>query len=46
MSSAFDKAKLFAEISENSNLNDLSISAFVSETNLKLHKIHMISKIF
>ena len=47
MSSAFDKAKLFDEIfSENSNLNDLSISAFVSETNLKLHKIHMISKIF
>ena len=47
MYSAFDKAKLFTEIfSENSNLNDSIISVFPSETNLKLHKSHMISKMF
>ena len=42
MSSASDKAKLFAEnFSENSNLDDSSISlpVFPSRTNLKLHNI-------
>ena len=46
MYSAFDKAKLFTEISENSNLNDSIILVFPSETNLKLHKIDVISKMF
>ena len=47
MSSAFDKAKLFADIfSSNSNLNDSGIPAFPSETNLRLRNIHIISKMF
>ena len=40
---AFDKAKLFAEIfSKNSNLDHsgISLSAFPSRTNLKLHNVH------
>ena len=47
MSSASDKAKLFAEnFSKNSNLDHLGISlpAFPSRTNLKLHNISVTSK--
>ena len=46
LSSAFDKAKLFAKnFSKNSNLDDLgiSLSVFPSRTNLKLY-ISVISK--
>ena len=42
LSSAFDKAKLFAEnFSKNSNLDDsvISLPGFPSRTNLKLHNI-------
>ena len=42
LSSAFDKAKLFAEnFSKNSNLDDsgISLPVFPSRTNLKLHNI-------
>ena len=42
LSSASDKAKFFAEnFSENSNLDDsgISLPAFPSRTNLKLHNI-------
>ena len=47
MSSAFDKAKLFAKnFSKNSYLDDLVISlhVFPSKTNLKLHNISITSK--
>ena len=47
--SAFDKAKLFAEnFSKNSNLDDsgISLSAFPSRTNLKLHNISVAPKVF
>ena len=47
LSSAFDKAKLFAKhFSRNSNLNDLdiSLSVFSSRTNLKLHNISITPK--
>ena len=41
LSSASDKAKLFADFSLNSNLDDsgsgISLNAFPSRTNLKLH---------
>ena len=42
LSSASDKAKLFAKnFSKNSNLDysDISLSGFLSRTNLKLHNI-------
>ena len=47
LSSASDKAKLFAEIfSKNSNLDDsdISLSFFPSRTNMKLHNISVIHK--
>ena len=47
LSSASDKAKLFAEhFSMNSNLDDsvISLPAFPSRTNLKLHKISVTPK--
>ena len=47
LSSAFDKAKLFAEnFSSNSNLDDLGISlpVFSPRTNLKLHSISVTPK--
>ena len=47
LSSAFDKAKLFAEnLSENSNLDDsgISLPVFPSRTNLKLHNISVTPK--
>ena len=47
LSSASDKAKLFAEnFSKNSNLDDsgISLPAFPSRTNLKLHNISLIPK--
>ena len=47
LSSASDKAKLFAEnFSKNSNLDDSSISfpVFPSRTNLKLHNISATTK--
>ena len=47
LSSASDKAKLFAEnFSKNSNLDDsgISIPAFSSRTNLKLHNIPVTPK--
>ena len=49
LSSASDKAKLFAEnISMNSNLDDsgISLPVFPSRTNLKLHNISVIPKMF
>ena len=48
LSSASDKAKLFAKIvSKNSNLDDsvISLTVFLSRTNLKLHNISVIPKI-
>ena len=45
--SSFDEAKLFAEnFSKNSNLDDsgISLPIFPSRTNLKLHNIHVTSK--
>ena len=48
LSSAFDKAKLFAEnFSENSNLDDsdICLPVFPSRTNLKLHNISVIPKL-
>ena len=48
LSSAFDKAKLFAEnSSKNSNLDDsgISLPVFPSRTNLKLHNISVTPKI-
>ena len=48
LSSAFDKAKLFPEnFSFNSNLDDsgISLPAFPSRTNLKLHNISITPKI-
>ena len=47
-SSAFDKAKLFAKnLSKNSNFDDsgISLPAFPSRTNLKLHNISVTPKI-
>ena len=47
LSSAFDKAKLFAEnFSKNSNLDDsgISLPVFPSRTNLKLHNISVTPK--
>ena len=47
MSSASDKAKLFAEnFSKNSNLDDsgISLPVFPSRTNLKLHNISVTPK--
>ena len=47
LSSAYDKAKLFAEtFSLNSNLDDsgVSLPVFPSRTNLKLHNIFVTSK--
>ena len=45
MSSASDKAKLFAEnFSKSSNLDD-SLSIFPTRTNLKLHNISLTSKV-
>ena len=47
LSSAYDKAKLFAEnFSKNSNLDDsgISLPVFPSRTNLKLHNISLTSK--
>ena len=47
LSSAFDKAKLFAKnLSKNSNLDDsgISLPVFSSRTNLKLHKISITPK--
>ena len=48
LSSASDKAKLFAEnfSNKNSNLNDsgIALSAFPSKTNLKLHNISVTLK--
>ena len=47
LSSASDKEKLFAEkFSENSNLDDsgISLPAFPSRTNLKLHNISITPK--
>ena len=49
MSSASHKAKLFAKIfSKNSNIDDLGIalSVFSSGTNLKLHNIYVIPRMF
>ena len=43
-----DKAKLFAKnFSNNSNLNHsrISLAAFLFRTNLKLHNIHVTSKL-
>ena len=48
LSSAFDKAKLFAKnFSKNSGLDDIGIflPAFPSRTNLKLHNISVTLKI-
>ena len=48
MSSASDKAKLFAEkFSKNSNLDDSGVYllAFPYSTNLKLHNIHVTPKL-
>ena len=51
LSSASDKAKLFAEnFSKNSNLDDsgISLSVFLSRTNLKLHisvPLKMVNKV-
>ena len=48
LSSASDKAKLFAKkFSNNSNFDDsgISVSAFPSRTNLKLHNISITPKI-
>ena len=48
LSSAFDKAKLFAEnFSKNSNLDDsgISLTFFLSRTNLKRHNISVTHKI-
>ena len=48
LSSAFDKAKLFAEnFSKNSNLDDsgISLPVFPSRTNLKLHDISITPKV-
>ena len=47
LSSAFDKAKLFAEnLSKNCNLDDsgISLPVFLSRTNLKLHNISVTRK--
>ena len=47
LSSAFDKAKLFAEnLSKNSNLDDsgISLPVFPCRTNLKLHNISVTPK--
>ena len=47
LSSAYDKAKLFAEnFSKNSNLDDsgISLPVFPSKTNLKLHNISVTPK--
>ena len=47
LSSAFDKAKLFAEnLSKNCNLDDsgISLPVFLSRTNLKLHNISVTPK--
>ena len=49
LSSASDKAKLFAEyFSKNSNLDEsgISLSVFPSTTNLKLHNISVIPKMY
>ena len=48
LSSASDKAKLFAKnFSKNSNLDDsgMSLPAFPSRTNLKLHNIYLAPKL-
>ena len=48
LSSAFDKAKLFAEnFSKNSNLDDsgISLPVFPSRTNLKLHNISVTHRV-
>ena len=47
LSSAFDKAKLFAKnLSKNSNFDDsgISLPALPSRTNLKLHNIYVTPK--
>ena len=46
LSSASDKAKLFADFSKNSNLYDsgISLPIFPSRTNLKLHNISVNSQ--
>ena len=49
LSSAFDKAKLFAEnFSKNSNLDDsgISLPVFPSRSNLELHNISVTPKLF
>ena len=49
LSSAFDKAKLFAEnFSKNCNLDDsgISLPVFLSRTHLKLHNVSVSPKMF